>query len=176
MAENEQQTPPQPAPEPQQDQQPAPEPQQPQQQAPQDEQGQQPKISVDDDWKAQAQAEKQRLAKEMEQPGEPGQADQAAAAAAPGEGQREVPPASFATLVAFIRTQVLFALGGVQDRKTGRRYVDLELAKHHIDTLTVLEEKTRGNLTDEEKKLLDKALYEARMDFVQIAQRVVPSA
>ena len=44
------------------------------------------------------------------------------------------------------------------------------MAKHHIDTLAVLEEKTSGNLTDEEKKLLDNALYEVRMRYVQVAQ------
>ena len=59
----------------------------------------------------------------------------------------------------------------MEDPKTKRRYVDLDLAKHHIDILGLLEEKTKGNLTDEEKKLLDQALYEVRMQYVQIAQR-----
>ena len=130
-----------------------------------------PKIVVDDDWKAQAQAEKEKLAKEAEA------GTSAAAPAAPGAETatgraRELPPADFSTLVSSLVTQIFLALGGLEDPKTKRRYVDLSLARHHIDTLSVLEEKTRGNLTDEEKKLLDKALYETRMQYVQLAQRL----
>lgn len=128
-----------------------------------------PKIVVDDDWKAQAQAEKQKLAEEADKP--KAGAATGAAAAGPG-GAPELPPASFITLVSSIMTQVLYALGGYQDPRTKQRYVDLDLAKHHIDTLSVLEEKTKGNLTDEEKTLLDRALYETRMQYVQMAQRV----
>jgi len=135
-----------------------------------------PRIIVDDDWKTQAQAEKERLAKEVEGP----EADAAAAGAedaegAPGQGAdgpRGLPPASLSTLVTSLATQVFMSLGGVEDPKTKRRLVDLALAKHHIDTLAMLEDKTRGNLTDDEKKLLDRALYETRMQYVQIAQRV----
>ena len=123
-----------------------------------------PKIIVDDDWKAQAQAEKERLAETAEQP-EP-------AGGGPG-GPREIPPASFDTLVGTLATQALMALGGYQDPRTGHRLVDLDLAKHHIDTLRVLEEKTRGNLTDEERAGLDRAMYETRMAYVEISQRVV---
>jgi hypothetical protein len=122
-----------------------------------------PKIIVDNDWKNQAQAEKERLAAE---------ADAGKAAGPTGEQGERIPPASFVTLVSFIMTQALMSLGGYEDPQTKRRYVDLEAAKHYIDTLTVLEEKTKGNLTDDEKKLLDRALYETRMHYVQIAQRV----
>ncbi len=123
------------------------------------------KIIVDDDWKAQAKAEKEKLAAETE-----GSAD-----AGPGEaggpgGPRDLPRASLETLINSMATQVLMALGGYEDPQTKRRYVDLDLAKHFIDTLTVLEEKTKGNLTDDEKKLLDQRLYETRMQYVQVAQ------
>ncbi len=132
-----------------------------------------PKIIVDDDWKTQAQAEKEKLAEEIESEGAKG-----AASGEPGGpegGPREIPPASFTTLVSSLMTQILFALGGMEDPKTKKRYVDLDLAKHHIDTLTVLENKTAGNLTDDEKKLLDRVLYETRMQYVEIAQRVAPA-
>jgi hypothetical protein len=119
-----------------------------------------PKIIVDDDWKNQAQAEKEKLAQETDK-------------GAAGAGEREIPPASFTTLVGSLLTQVFMALGGYEDPQTKRRYVDLDLAKHYIDTLVVLEAKTKGNLTDEEKKLLDRSLYEARMQYVQIAQQAV---
>jgi hypothetical protein len=131
-----------------------------------------PKIVVDDTWKAQAQAEKERLAKEAEtaKPATPPQAGKAGAEA--DRRERELPPADFATLVSTLVTQIFLALGGYEDPKTKRRYVDLALARHHIDMLTVLEEKTRGNLTPQEKTLLDKALYETRMQYVQLAQRL----
>ena len=120
-----------------------------------------PKIVVDDDWKAEAQAEKEKLDEQAEKQDQQEQQDQAA---------RELPPASFATLVSSLATQVMLAMGGMQDPKTKRRIVDLALAKHHIDTLAMLEEKAKGNLTDEETKLLDQALYQVRMHYVQVAQ------
>ena len=120
------------------------------------------KIIVDDDWKNQAQAEKEKLAHEVDKPGAEG--------AAAGGGEREIPPASLTTLVGSLLTQVFMALGGYEDPQTKRRYVDLELAKHYIDTLVILEDKTMGNLTEDEKKLRDRSLYEARMQYVQIAQ------
>ncbi len=45
----------------------------------------------------------------------------------------------------------------------------LEVAKHFIDLLQILEDKTKGNLTPDEQKLLDQVLYEMRMTFVQVA-------
>ena len=122
------------------------------------------KIIVDDDYKKQAQAEKEKLAQEAETP--------SAGGGAAGD-TREIPPASFTTLVGSLVSQVFMALGGYEDPRTKRRYVDLELAKHYVDTLAVLEEKTKNNLSEDEKKLLDRSLYEARMQYVQIAQQAV---
>jgi hypothetical protein len=118
-----------------------------------------PKIILDDDWKAQAQAEKEKLAEEVEEGGQAG-------------GGREIPPADFPNLVNALVTNVFLALGGYEDPRTKQRYVDLALAKHYIDLLSVLEEKTKNNLTEDDKKHLDGALYEARMQYVQVAQQV----
>jgi len=143
--------------------------------APKSETGQQqPKIIIDSDWKAQAKAEKEKLAKEVDS--KPSGGAGAGAAGAEGEAgeeeAHELPPASFATLVNSLATQAVLALGGMQDRQTGQRYVDLDLAKHYIDTLAMLEEKTKGNLSEQEKRLLNQALYEARMHYVNMAQRL----
>ena len=132
-----------------------------------------PKIIVDDDWKAQAQAEKEKLAKDAEAKAEapPGQG------AAGGEGgPRELPPASFSVLVSSLVTQIFFSLGAVEDPRTKKRYIDLDMARHHIDMLKVLEEKSQNNLSEEEKKLLDRATYEARMQYVQVAQQMSQAA
>ena len=127
--------------------------------------GEKPKIIVDEDWKSQAQAEKEKLAHTEQQAGEQGEAGAA--------GPDELPPASFGALVSNIVAQALFALGAIADPRTGKRYRDLGLAKHQIDLLSMLEEKTRGNLTEQEKKMLDNALYEVRMAYVQLAQQGV---
>jgi len=141
-----------------------------------------PKIIVDDDWKAQAQAEKERLAQQVEKKSaaagaaaaSPNAAGGAADAAADDEGggERELPPACMSTLISSLVTQIFYALGGYEDPQTGRRFLDPGLAKHHIDTLAVLEQKTKGNLTEDERKLLDHALYETRMQYVQICERL----
>ena len=130
-----------------------------------------PKIFIDDDWKAQAEAEKKRISDEVEK-STPAAGAAAPGVAAPGAGPRELPDASFQTLVGTLATQIMMALGGMQDRRTGQRVVDLDLAKFHIDTLRVLEDKTKGNLSEEEKQMLDQVLYETRMHYVQIAQQV----
>ena len=136
----------------------------------------QPKIIIDDDWKKQAQAEKEKLAedakasevsKDQAQPeGQEGQA--------PGpDGQpRQLPPATFTTLVSSMATQAMMALGAFADPKSEQVMVDLELAKHHIDTLKVLEEKTKGNLDEEEAKLMEQAAYQVQMLFVQVIQHL----
>jgi hypothetical protein len=133
-----------------------------------------PTLHVDTDWKKQAQEEKKRLAeKEKERTAATSPPTMAGApGGAPARAARDMPPASFATVVQGIVTQVLFYLGELATRG-GEPMVNLDLAKHHIDTLAVLEEKTHGNLSDEEKRLLDAALYETRMRYVSVASQMI---
>ncbi len=118
-----------------------------------------PKIIIDDDWKAQAQAEKAKLAAEQE-----------AGGSTEAGGHPDLPPATFSTLITTMASQALFALGAAPDPQTQKRYLDLDLAKFHIDTLKVIDEKTAGNLTDDEKTMLDTTLYELRTQFMQVSQ------
>ena len=108
------------------------------------------KIIVDDDWKAEARKEKERLAQETAQPG-------------------PLPAASFAELVNLIVMQAMAGMGLLPGPAGERFAPNLEVAKHFIDMLQVLEDKTKNNLTPEEKGLLDQVLYEMRMSFVQVA-------
>ena len=140
-----------------------------------------PTLHIDTDWKKQAQEEKKRLAEE-----EAGKARESAPAgaapsataspssprpgAAAARGRPEIPPASFGTLVQSILTQILYYLGDLTARG-GEPNINLDMAKHQIDILGILEEKTRGNITDEEKRLLDAALYETRMRYVSVASQ-----
>lgn len=112
------------------------------------------KILVDDDWKAQARAEKERLAEQQK------------AAAGPREG---MPHPSFIEIVNLIMMQAMAGLGMLQGAGGERIPPNVEVAKHFIDMLQILEDKTKGNLNPEEKKLLDQVLYEMRMRFVQRA-------
>ena len=124
----------------------------------------QPRIIVDSDWKSQAQAEKDRLT-EQEQAAKPrGAADPDA-----------MPPADMRTLVGVLATQGLMYLGGFPDPETGRAIVALDYARHYIDLLGVLEEKTRGNLTDEESQEIIEVLQELRARFVHMTGMVAES-
>ena len=128
-----------------------------------------PKIHVDSDWKAQAQQEKQKLAEQEKAKGEQqGEGEEAQ--------QGQMPPANFETLISTMATQALFALGAIADPRTGQASLSPELAKHHIDMLGVIEEKTEGNLSNEEKQMLSQTLHELRQRFVQVQQAIQQQA
>ncbi|MBM3213743.1 DUF1844 domain-containing protein [Candidatus Poribacteria bacterium] len=80
------------------------------------------------------------------------------------------PPASFLGLVEMFVSQAYMGMGGVQDPKTGKPLIELDFAKHAIDMLEVLENKTKGNLTAPERNYLENVLYELRMRFVRVSQ------
>ncbi len=122
-----------------------------------------PKIIIDDDWKSQAQAEKEKLAaKEREA---------AAKKAAEGEDDpRGMPKADFTELVRTLAIPALMYLGQVPDPQTGQAILAPEAAKLHIDLLGVLEAKTKGNLSPEEQQLITGFLGDLRAVFVEVTQ------
>ncbi len=87
-----------------------------------------------------------------------------------------MPAASFETLISTMTTQALFAMGAIPDPQTGQRMAHLDLARHHIDMLTVLEEKTKGNLSKEETDMLATTVYELRNRYVQLTMSQRPTA
>ena len=124
------------------------------------------KIIVDEDWKQQAQKEKETLAaqeKPEKEEAETQQADEEKAHRGP------LPPGNFAALVSMLVTQALFALGVLKVQGQEDKEPDLEMAKYNIDMLETLEEKTRGNLTEEEKNVLENTLNQVRMAYVKVA-------
>jgi hypothetical protein len=131
---------------------------------------QQSKIIVDTDWKSQAQAEKERLAAAEKAKAPP--ARPAEGAGPEGMGEHGAPLPTFEELVRMLATQALLYLGAFPDPETGRRVVSLELAQFNIDMLAMLEEKTKGNLGEEEKTFISHMLHELRMQYVQIGQAV----
>ncbi|MDX2151494.1 MAG: DUF1844 domain-containing protein [Bryobacteraceae bacterium] len=81
-----------------------------------------------------------------------------------------LPPATFEFLVLSLKTQVEMQLGLLHfgDEKD-RPQPDLRLARHGIDVLALLLDKTKGNLSLDEKRLLENSLTELRFRFVQVA-------
>ncbi|MEM1423287.1 MAG: DUF1844 domain-containing protein [Planctomycetota bacterium] len=128
-----------------------------------DEQQDQPKIIIDSDWKAEAQAEKEKLAEQEAASAEQG---------GPAGAQGKLPPADFRTLVGMLASQAIMYMGGVADPQTGKAMFDPEASTHLIDLLAVLEEKTQGNLSDEESKELSGVVNELRSRFVELAQMI----
>ena len=126
-----------------------------------EEQGQEPRIHVDSDWKSQAQAEKDKL-KEMDVQSQAGSQ----------QGRGELPPAEFKTLVGTLASNAVMSLGGMQHPETGQVMVDIEGAKLYIDLLDILQEKTSGNLDDEESQYLEQVAHELRTRFVEISRAV----
>ena len=123
------------------------------------------KIIIDDDWKEQAQKEKEELKKEEK-------AVEETAPEAAEKGERPpLPPANFPGLVSMLATQVFFALGLIATEQNQGAQPDLDMAKFNIDMLAVLEEKTKGNLEDDEAKMLTDTLSQLRMAFVQVSQK-----
>lgn len=87
-----------------------------------------------------------------------------------GRGGNVMPEVTFAGLILSLNTSALFHLGELPHPESGQKVFDLDLAKHAIDTLNLLREKTRGNLDGQEEQLLDNILYELKMRYVKAAR------
>ena len=77
-----------------------------------------------------------------------------------------MPPIDFSTFVLSLSQAALLHLGEIDDPETGQKLVNFPLARQSVDLLTMLQDKTRGNLTAEEQKLLENLLYDLRMKYV----------
>ena len=84
------------------------------------------------------------------------------------EPPRSLPPADLATLVLSLGSSAIMYLGESGDGKQPER--NLPMAKHVIDLLTVLEDKTKGNLSGDEERLLSQAVTDLRLRFVEVAR------
>ena len=102
-----------------------------------------------------------------------------AAAAAAGETEEtgeeeEMPgehdPSSFVNFIMSLASQAAAALGAMPHPVTGQRSLDLDIAKHWIDTMAMLKGKTEGNLHPQETHLLNGLLSDLRMQFIQLSQ------
>jgi hypothetical protein len=117
------------------------------------------KTIIDEDWKAQVQAEKEAAAKS--------QRSDAGQDAGPQESADvPMPPASLEFLLTTLATEALVALGEVAHPAAGKVQYLPNQAKYLIDTIDMLKQKTKGNLTPAEQQTIDSLLHQLRMIFV----------
>lgn len=100
---------------------------------------------------------------------EEAQAPESEDAAASGEDAEsfQLPEINFATFIFSLNSSVLVHLGIIDDPASGKKVKNLVLAKQTIDILGMLEEKTCGNLTEDEESMLKNMLYDLRMIYVK---------
>jgi hypothetical protein len=77
------------------------------------------------------------------------------------------PPVDFHTFVLSLGSSALLHLGEIENPNDGVSQKDLPLAKHTIDILAMLEQKTKGNLTTAEERLIESLLYDLRLRYVE---------
>ncbi len=111
------------------------------------------KKNIDENWKEEAQKERQELKK---------------------EGKFIPPEPDFSFFVTTLSLQASIALGTLPNPMTNKKEEDQTQAKFLIDTLGLLKEKTKGNLTQEEANLLDNVLYELRMQYINKQKSTQP--
>lgn len=87
-----------------------------------------------------------------------------------GRGSTPLPEVNFTSLIFSLSSSALMHLGEIADPQSGKSIQDLPLAKHAIDTIAMLKEKTKGNLNEEERKFTETVLTDLRWRYVKAAK------
>lgn len=116
---------------------------------------------VDEGWKKRAREEKVKSS--ASSPGKEGFGPNDTAS---------LPEISFVSFISGLTTQILMALGQVPHPTTGQKEINLDEAKYLIDTIRMLEAKTKNNLTPDEAKTIKDVLYNLQMAFVAMSKKV----
>lgn len=86
----------------------------------------------------------------------------------PDDSERPpLPEVNFNSLIFSLSSSALLHIGDIADPQTGEKIKDLPLAKHSIDIIAMLKEKTKGNLDNEEQKFIDNILADLRLRYVK---------
>jgi hypothetical protein len=108
--------------------------------------------------------------KDQEQAEKPGK-EEKREKAPPGRTEEvPLPEVTFNSLIFSLSSSALINLGEIADPHTGQKQKDLPLAKHTIDTIAMLQDKTKGNLNPEEQRFLDTILADLRWRYVKMAE------
>jgi hypothetical protein len=132
-----------------------------------------PKLIIDEDYKTQVEREKEQLRAQQEAEARTESSDSKVDEEASSDTHSEAPPppASLTFLVTSLATQAMAAMGQIPGEDGKPLPMNLDYAKHFIDLIGVLEEKTTGNLDDAESKFLQETLHQMRMMFVSMQQK-----
>ncbi|NTV33389.1 MAG: DUF1844 domain-containing protein [Deltaproteobacteria bacterium] len=109
-------------------------------------------------------------AKDQERKEEPRKEETRKKASTEKEEGMPLPEVNFNSLIFSLSSSALINLGEIADPNTGQKQRDLPLAKHTIDTIAMLQDKTKGNLNPEEKRFLDTILADLRWRYVKTAE------
>jgi hypothetical protein len=134
-----------------------------------------PEAEMPAKFDAETAAEAEAVQEISAEPTTPEAIEAEAAAGAEDDGEeQEIPgendPSSFVNFIMSLASQAAAALGAMPHPVTGQRSLDLDIAKHWIDTMAMLKEKTNGNLHPQEANLLNGLLSDLRMQFIQLTQ------
>jgi hypothetical protein len=121
------------------------------------------KIIIDEDWKSQVEAEKEAAAG--------GQPQQARKSDKEPESAEAFPPPTLTFLASTLYLQGAIAMGLLPNPISDKPAVQLNQARHAIDLLIMLQEKTQGNRTPEETGELEEMLHQLRMAFISVSQK-----
>lgn len=130
-------------------------------------------IKSDSEWKDRVKAEAAALDAEQAQSSEEA-SNTSTRGSEIDEGR--LPAASFDTMVQMFSTQAMVSLGAIPEPGTDEPVLRLGLARHFIDLLNVLEEKTKGNLTNEEEQLLTSSVHYLRMVYLEQSKQAASGA
>jgi len=103
------------------------------------------KKAVDENWKNQVEKEKQQAK----------------------EKQEAFPEPNFTILISSLSMQAMISMGKLENPITGKKEKNFQQARFLIDSLSILQEKTKGNLNPEEEKFLEDSLFHLRMSYVE---------
>ncbi len=84
--------------------------------------------------------------------------------------EESLPSIDFATFVLSLSHSALMHLGEAPNPETGKVEKSLAMARQTIDLIAMLEEKTKGNLSGDEERLLGQILYDLRMRYVELSK------
>lgn len=88
-----------------------------------------------------------------------------------GRTARPLPPVDFGGFILSLSHAAMMHLGQIPDPISGEAQANFDMARHTIDTIAMLEEKTRGNLEEEEQRLIVNALSQLRLAFVRLSSQ-----
>ena len=138
-----------------------------------------PEKKVDQSWKEQIERERVHEDVAGQAPPPPSPKPETEPADAVPEGDESVSPgaaqdlgpASLQALVTQLAMQTMFSLGLVQTQDGHEPETDLDQSRYLIDLVGLLEEKTAGNLNEEEQKMLTNTLHDLRMAYLSVSRR-----